>query len=135
MAVDAAYGAGEVTDLRADLGDTQDKWETEALQALLNRAARKLPAGTPQQWVDVAAAMGLAQLLSSAARFNDYVIAEEQQKKSDIFRGMNAAYQNKLALNHVRVALGLSGGDIDAVIIVKLGYTRTREAGDEFARY
>lgn len=127
------FSEHDVADLRADLGDIGNRWKVEELEQLLDRAQRRYAAGTAQQWVDIACAMGLAQLLSNAAKFNDYVIAEEQQKKSDIWRQMNGTYQNKLLMGHVKAALNIEGGSTSGIQQQTLGYQRTRGSGDEFA--
>lgn len=129
----AVWQAKDINDLRADLADTNNRWDADALNQLMDRASRKLPAGNAQMWVDIACAMALMQLLPSAARFNDWVVAEEQQKKSDIWKQLNGTYQDKIAMAHVRAALNIEGGAASAVQMGTLGYQRSRGNGDEFS--
>lgn len=129
----AVWQAKDIQDLRADLADTNNRWDADALNQLMDRASRKLPSGNAQMWVDIACTMALMQLLPSAARFNDWVVAEEQQKKSDIWKQLNGTYQDKLAMSHVRAALNIEGGAASAVQMGTLGYQRSRGMADEFS--
>lgn len=129
----AVWQAKDIQDLRADLADTNNRWDGDALHQLMDRASRKFPSGNAQQWVDIACALALMQLLPSAARFNDWVVAEEQQKKSDIWKQLNGTYQDKIAMGHVRAALNIEGGAASAPQMGTLGYQRSRRAADEFS--
>lgn len=129
-----AFSQTDVARVRADLGDTASKWQATEIEDLLGRASERYPQGQNFHWVDIATAMGLAQMLSSGAiRFADYVVAEEQRKLSDIWRQLNGTYQNLIGRAHVRAALNLDGGTGSAITSAPIGYTRTRKRADEFA--
>lgn len=128
-----SWSADDIKDLRADLSDINSRWPEEDLNRLMGRASRMYPSGLTSQWVDIACAMALAQLLPNAAKFSDWVIAEEQRKASDVWRQLNGTYQNKLAMAHVRAALNLDGGAGSQPQMGTLGYTRTRGRRDEFS--
>lgn len=130
----AGYTQREVRDLRTDLADKNSKWDEQDLIRLLDRAREKFPTGTVQQLIDIACALGLGELLGSAALFNDWVVAEEQQKKSDIWRQLSGTLDRKLALAHVRAALNIEGGVSGRIVTRKLGYSRTARNRDEFSR-
>ena len=128
-----SWSADDIKDLRADLADINNRWPEEDLNRLMGRASRMYPAGTTSQWVDIACAMALASLLPNAAKFSDWVIAEEQRKASDVWRQLNQTYRNKLEMAHVRAALNLDGGAGSEPRMGSLGYTRTRGRSDEFS--
>lgn len=75
-----------VAELRVDLGDTgtPPAFTDAELTALLARASNN---------GRLALAQGLWQLLTQAARLNDYTVGQSDEKRSQVFAQLQAAYK------------------------------------------
>lgn len=102
-----------VAELRLDLGDTgtPPAFTDAELSALLARAGNN---------GRLALAQGLWQLLTQAARLNDYTIGQSDEKRSQVFAQLQAAYK-----------LASTGGDVGTVQTAPIRYG-TAVATSEF---
>lgn len=119
----AVYSSQDIDDLRADLGDENQAFSGEELARLLDRAA-----GNHY----VALAMGLFQLLTQSARFNDYVMNEGQERRSEIWQQFKGTYDLLLERPDVKETLGSQAGASGGLQTRKLKYTKTAGQYDEF---
>lgn len=103
-----------VAELRLDLGDTgtPPAFTDAELAALLARAGNN---------GRLALSQGLWQLLTQAARLHDYTVGQSDEKRSQVFAQLQAAYK-----------LASAGGDIGTVQVIPLTYGTTA-ATSEFA--
>lgn len=121
--------AVQVSDLRADLGDEANAFDDEELTRLLERSRDSN--GTERH--SVALAMGIFQLLTQAARFASYTVNEAEERRGEIWKALEAAYNLLLTRPDVNEALG-SGGTIGAMTTRQMKWQKTSAHADEYGR-
>lgn len=123
----------QVTDLRNDLGDVNEAFTVEELQRLFARAAEYGVTTSPDShWV--AMALGVLQLTTQAARFNDYVLTDNQERRSQVWSQFNSLLEELKAIPAVNRVLGSTAGDAGAIQFRKLTYNNTQNLTAEYSR-
>lgn len=123
----------QLTDLRNDLGDVNEAFTNEELGRLFDRATEYGVTTFPDaHWV--AMALGVLQLTTQAARFNDYVLTDNQERRSQVWSQFNTLLEELKAIPAVNRVIGTTAGDSGVPVFRKLTYNNTQTLAGEYTR-
>lgn len=122
----------ELSDLRKDIGDVNNAFSEAELDRLFIRAEEYGAVGRDRHWV--AMALAILQITTQAARFNDYVLTDNQERRAQVFAQMQAVLTDLKEIPAVNKVLGATAGDAGKPVFGKMKYANSAMLSGEYTR-